>query len=80
MFHISPIFLGNSKILYPRIPDPEARAPSEDGATPRVCVAPTIHQCLVSRESLGDLTKKQQLRHILDLIYNLYLLCLWSTR
>lgn len=45
MFHVSRQFIGQSVIMKPKVPN---SAPEfEDRKTPRICVSPTIEQCLM---------------------------------
>lgn len=45
-YHISRIFLGDNCIFEPKIPS-TSHPFKEDNKTPRICLAPTIHQCLM---------------------------------
>lgn len=52
LFRISYQDLGDSVKLFPRVP--KDRLPDEDGTVLRICAAPTIYQCLQSKNSFLD--------------------------
>lgn len=53
MYHISRKYLGDGVVLTPQIPT--HRNTSECALTKRICVAPTIYQCLLAIDGIEDL-------------------------
>lgn len=53
MYHVSILYLGKRVILTPKIP--ETRGKDECSLTKRVCVSPTVKQCLFGINGINDL-------------------------
>lgn len=53
-YHVSRMYLGKSKVFLPKIPESAVRS-LEDVETPRICVAPTIIQCLMGIAGTEDI-------------------------
>lgn len=69
-FHVSSSYLGDSIYLTPKVPDTISKGYGEDSITKRVCVSPTVAQCLMGKS--GVKTLQSALEDIIKYSYYIY--------
>lgn len=69
-YHVSSIYLGDECKLIPKIPETISKGFGEDSVTKRVCISPTIAQCLVGKS--GVKTLESALQDIMQPEYFVY--------
>lgn len=69
-FHVSSINLGEKAKLTPKVPETISKGYGEDAVTKRICVSPTVGQCLMGKS--GVKTVESALDDILQECYYVY--------
>lgn len=69
-YHVSSVYLGDVFSFTPKVPETISKGFNEDATTKRVCVSPTIGQCLMGKS--GVKTVESALEDIMQPEYFVY--------
>lgn len=69
-YHVSSVYLGKKVKLKPKVPETISKGYNEDATTKRVCISPTVGQCLMGKS--GVKTVESALEDIMEDFYYVY--------